>query len=316
MKNLKTFEAFSIIPKYFRKENIELRNKKNIIKDKLTKLMYAGFLSVDNNVYSSGSSVVTPIYKPNKITKTTNKNGKIGNTFIKSHYGSGYFEINDDLTIDVFGSVTICNTRDHNLFDGIKFNIIAGNFNALYVYDIFDFYPEIVYDEVVIKDCGLNSFKDLPIKIIYGDKLNFSNNNLTSFEGIPEILGKDCSLDISSNDISTLDFLPKNIGEIEFYLNPISNIKLDEKDFDGDGYCNTLLDYLFYDIRSNGGNDYNLFLEYDPIHPPDDSSGKQRNGLGKSIIYLSKLNDFLDEVGFKPLSVTAQIKQYYTIIEW
>lgn len=32
MKNLKTFEAFSIIPKYFRKENIELRNKKNIIK--------------------------------------------------------------------------------------------------------------------------------------------------------------------------------------------------------------------------------------------------------------------------------------------
>lgn len=53
------------------------------------------------------NGVATPVYKPNKIVKKTNKNGKIGNTFIKSHYGSGYFEINDDLTIDVFGSVSI-----------------------------------------------------------------------------------------------------------------------------------------------------------------------------------------------------------------
>lgn len=54
MKNIKTFEAFSLLPKYFRKENSELRNKKNIIKEKLTKLMEAEILSVNNTIYNGG----------------------------------------------------------------------------------------------------------------------------------------------------------------------------------------------------------------------------------------------------------------------
>lgn len=315
MKNIKTFEAFSLLPKYFRKENTELRNKKNIIKEKLTKLMEAEVLSVNNTIYRGDVADITVVYKPNKIVKKTNKNGKIGNTLIKTSDRYGYFEINDDLTIDVFGSVAIYNTRDHNLFDGIKFNIIVGDFKVKYVYEIFDFYPEIVYDSVVITDCGLNSFEDLPIKTIYGKKLDFSNNNLTSFEGIPELLGNDCELNMTSNDISIVEFIPKNISEIECYLNPINYLKLDTKNFDGDGYDNSLLAYLLFDIRK-GSNDYNLFLEYDPIHPSDESSGKQSNGVGKSIIYLSKLNEFLEEVGFMPLRVTDQIRKYYKVEEW
>lgn len=262
-----------------------------------------------------GDGVATPVYKFNKIVKKTNKNGRIGNTLIKTSDRYGYFEINDDLTIDVFGSVFVYNTRDHNLFEGIKFNIIVGDFKVKYVYEMFDFYPEIVYDSVVITDCGLNSFDELPIKTIYGKKLDFSNNNLTSFEGIPELQGNNCELSMISNDISTLEFIPKNISEIECYLNPINYLKLDTKNFDGDGYDNSLLAYLLFDI-SKGGNDYELFLEYNPIHPADESSGRQSNGVGKSIIYLSKLNDFLDEVGFMPLKVTDKLKQYYKIVEW
>ena len=322
MRNLQTFEAFSLLPKYFSKESRELRNKKNIIKEKLKKLMEDDVLSVNNTIYQRGSNV-TPVYKPKRIEKKANKYGRIGNTFIKANNDRyGYFDINDDLTIDVYGSVYIENpTRGRGLED-IKFNMIVGDFKTQYSFNEFDHFPEIVYGDLVVKDCGLDSFKQLPTKMVYCRKLDVSGNNLTSFEGMPELIPRsnvaNITIDITSNDIYSLEFFPNNpnIDDVESYLNPIINIRLSyEGDENVDGGYRDFLSFLLNDIRERGGYEFDLYLEYDPIHPSDGSSGKRTNGVNRAILYLDRMNAFLTEVGFKPLEVTKQLKHYYKVIE-
>lgn len=322
MRNLQTFEAFSLLPKYFSKESRELRNKKNIIIEKLKKLMEDGILSVNNTIYQGGSTT-TPVYKPKKIVKKVNKSGRIGNTLIKTNNDYGYFDINDDLTIDVYGSVYIENPARGKGLEGIKFNMVVGDFKTQYSFDEFDHLPEIVYGDLVVKDCGLDSFKQLPTKIVYCKKLDVSGNNLRSFEGMPELIPRtnvaNILINITSNDIYSLDFFPNNpnIDEVESYLNPIINLVLSyegEGNEDGGGYRD-LLTYLIYDITSREGYKYDLYLEYDPIHPPDETSGKTTNGLPKAILYLDRMNAFLTEIGFLPLNVTNTIKQHYKVVE-
>lgn len=294
MKNIKTYETFSLIPKYFSKENRNKRNRKSEIISILQKLLNSDCLIINNNYYNPGA------LKVHGVKIEVNKNGSIGNTQLNG----GCFNINDDGTIDVYGSVII-RGGDKSSFNGIKFRYIIENFKQIYYY-YFDHLPEKVYGNLTLKDCGINSFKELPIKFVKGD-VNLSGNNISTFENIFEFNG---DLDISSNDIYSMDFFPENFtGDLEFYLNPIINIKIVEQDNKGYDYIggdDSLISYLVNDIKVNSGYKLELFNDYDPIRPPD-SSGK------KPIIYLERLNSFLNEVGFKDLLVNNAIKRYYTI---
>lgn len=104
------------------------------------------------------------------------------------------YHINDDLSVDVNGSVNISEENITKI--PVQFNFINGDF-----------------------DCGYNllsTLKGVP-KNISGNFI-CCNNNLFDMEYSPEVVGGSC--DYSNNNITSLLNSPKNIGT---YLNVYKN---------------------------------------------------------------------------------------------
>lgn len=127
------------------------------------------------------------------------------------------YTINDDLTVDVDGDVTISNKGLTNI--PIKFNKVNGHFHCSFnKLTSLEGCPKEVNGRFTVNHNRLTSLKGCPIKVNGG--FNCSNNRITSL--------KDCHSEIngdfncSRNKLTLLEYIPKNInGEFECNDNPL-----------------------------------------------------------------------------------------------
>lgn len=250
---------------YFKKENKDKRNQIKAIKAGIIKLVNGYKLRIDN---SWGNE-----FK--------------GNTRLSTDHGTVWININDDLTVDVIGKVGI--RFGYDIKDlPCKFNIVTENFFVELSYAIESFihkFPEKVGNNLSIKDCGLDSLKNLPTKHV-GGKFDCQGNNLKTLEGIPE-----CDeIKADSNDIYTFEGLENFRGDVSLYLNPINNIS-----FNDDKETISLEQLIIrtsvhnrQDLQDVDSN-LDIFKSCDPIHPPLTKGGKP-------IIYLNRMNAFADQL--------------------
>lgn len=192
-----------------------------------------------------------------------------------------YIRILDNLSIDVSGDLTIYYS---NKLD-IKFNKITGTFRLerSHMINLMNL-PNIILGNCYLNENGIDSFKSLPIKSI-GGNLEITGNNIKTLENVPEIGG---IIDLSYNDIYSLDIILKNT--IYITGNPIGFNLLKNNRI-----------YNMYEICKDE-KIYDLYKDFDPIR----SSTK-----GKPILYMDRLNMFLDYTGYKIHS--SNLKQYYNV---
>ncbi len=244
------------------------------------------------NYFSKSEKMKREIVKQVKSLITSNYiqisgHGEITDGYIRLYYNI-YIKVLEDGSVDVLGDLYI-NSFDKTL--SVKFNKINGDLsvrNCWYMKG-FDNLPSIITGNCTITDCGIDSFKDLPIKKITG-KLDISNNNIQSLEGIPDVDGE---IEMDYNDIYSLDIILKK--NINFTGNPIESISLLK-----DNYF-----YNLYDVCKDDRN-YDLFKDFDPIRPPEKG--------GKPILYMDRLNMFLEYTGYTLHSSIQRIKSNYNVI--
>ena len=264
---------------YFSKESKDKRKKIKEIKGGFIKLINAYKLRIDNNWGDAPK----------------------GNTLLNTNYGRMWININDDFTVDIYGNVGI--RFGHDIEDlPCKFNKVDGDFYVELSYGINSFidkFPERVEGKLTIKDCGLDSLKDLPTKYV-GNKFSCSSNNLQTLEGLPEYIGDD--IDADSNDIYTFDGLENYEGQISVYLNPIQSIKFYDKadDYNLQNLIVETSAHNRYDRDSN----LDVFKSCDPIRPPKEG--------GKPIIYLNRMNAFADELDIQ-FYLSNQVRKDYDV---
>lgn len=122
-------------------------------------------------------------------------------------------------------------------------------------------------------------------KIVTGN-FDCNDNKISTLEGIPKVNGYS---DFSKNLIYNYDYIDDYIDltKINMRNNPIDELKLK--------LFSTQKAPLYFE----------LFKEYDPIHPDNDN---------KPVIYQNRLNDFYDNIGKDRLDLTKDyILKYYTI---
>jgi hypothetical protein len=287
MNNIKTFEKFSDfyktklkdIPKYFSKDNREKRTKKDFIENQLIQLINNKILIIKEGLWLSNFPI-------------PHGDSKVGNLKLKTKQGTFHVQLKNDYTIDVYGSVTITKSGD---FTGIKFNQIAKDFKMMNC-NKYDFLPEKVWGNMILDDCDISSLKEIPTKEVKGN-FDVSNNYINDFEGIPIISGEDVEFNFQYNNIYTMDYFPSHIKDIIYHGNPIEHIRISKGKLDT---YDTLISYLVQNPTM-----LELFLEYDPIRPPDSNK--------RPTIYLDRMNDFLATFGFNDLEVTRALRNKYNI---
>ena len=124
------------------------------------------------------------------------------------------YTINDDLTIDVDGSVNLFRRDLIELPDYIQFGVVRGNFH-----------------------CGSNkltSLRGVPREV--GGSFNCGINKLTSLEGAPEKVGN--VFNCTYNNITSLKGAPKEVGG-DFYcsVNELTSLIGAPKEVRGSFYC-------------------------------------------------------------------------------
>lgn len=278
MKYIKTFESLPIGQRlyntkvkdfftYFNKENRDKRSDIEKLKKILINLVNKNKFRVSNDIY-----------------KTGNKSSKKGNTVLETYNGKMYIDVLDDLSVNVYGSVGF-HGRDIGKLP-VKFNEVTGDFKIDCCYDLHSLeeFPIKVGGNLRIVDSGIESLVGLSTKEV-GGYFKCDGNNLKTLEGIPDkIVGK---IHAELNDIYTLEFLPKYFKfntSIDLYLCPISKIQLDDDDDNG-------FDSL-YKILLRNKDTYNLFMDYDPIRPPEKINGRP-------ILYIDILKMFAESISMK-----------------
>ena len=137
----------------------------------------------------------------------------------KRYYSDG-FTINDDMSINVHGSVRLSRKRLDQL--PLKFKKIDGSFDCSnnLLFNL-DGSPEIVKFNFSCGNNDINSLKGGP-KIVERD-FSCVNNQLTSLEGCPEVIGG--GLYCSNNKITSFEGLPEFFEQkIIAINNPINEI--------------------------------------------------------------------------------------------
>lgn len=135
-------------------------------------------------------------------------------------YAISNYIINDDLSVDINGDVSLDNLdKIHNVdYIPLNFNHVSGNFDISYN--------------------SLASLKGCPKYV--GGNFNCAYNDLTSLEFGPLYVGGDYSA--VENHLVTLDYLPNSCTELFISNNFITNVssqqisKIDIGYFDGIGY--------------------------------------------------------------------------------
>lgn len=283
---LKTYEGFSLVPKYFSKESKERRGNKETIKRNLRTLLEEKLININTSIK------YYDIYK--RAKRSDNLDG---------------FFINDDLTIDIVGDIEINIENAHfaylDILKSLRFNTIVGNFKMKDRFGRrkltnYDFLPHTVSDDMDLTGNNIESFSQLPIKEVKGS-LILNDNNISTLENMP----KARYIQLIANKIYSLDNLDsgdKRINKLSLRSNPIENIR-----FIRGQYHIPLLELLFQDSDA-----FDLFIEYDPIHPPVNTGYKP-------ILYLDRLLSFMDaydlELDSKKTKYTSHdgFKKYYDV---
>lgn len=121
--------------------------------------------------------------------------------------------INDDLTVDVEGSVNMEGNiilKDEIKELPIQFGVVKGNFNiSKRGLTTLKGCPYKVYGNFEVTNNDLNSLKNAPL-IVTGN-FNITQNNIASLEGCPEKIGKSFFAD--NNKLKTLEYGPKEVGD-------------------------------------------------------------------------------------------------------
>jgi hypothetical protein len=285
MKYIKTFESLPIGQKlyntkvkdvftYFNKENRDKRSDIEKLKKTLINLVNKNHFRVNNDIYKSNKSSF-----------------KKGNTILNTYYGKMYIDILEDLSVNVYGSVGF-HGRDMGKLP-VKFNEVTGDFKVECCYDLesLEEFPIKVGGNLRIVDSGIESLVGLSTKEV-GGYFKCDGNNLKTLEGIPDkIVG---NIHAELNDIYTLDFLPKDFKfnkSIDLYLSPISKIHLNETNADGYGSLSELL------LKNK--DTYDLFMDYDPIRPPEKTRGFKPGKSPKPILYVDILKMFAESIGME-----------------
>lgn len=263
MIHLKTYEGFSLVPKYFSKESKERRNNKETIKRNLRTLLNEKLLNINTSVK------YYDIYK--RAKRSDNLDG---------------FFINDDLTIDIVGDIEINLEDAHfaytDILKTLRFNTIVGDFKMkdrfygrIRKLTNYDFLPHTISGDIDLTGNYIESFSQLPVKEVKGT-LILNDNNISSLDNMPNAN----YIQLIANKIYSLDNLEsgdKRINKLSLRSNPIENIRFIRGQFHV-----PLLEFLF-----NDSDAFDLFKEYDPIHPPV-------NKGDKPILYLDRLQSFMD----------------------
>ena len=115
------------------------------------------------------------------------------------------YTINDDMTIDVNGTVMFAEIPGGRIPDGIKFNIINGNLycnnNKLIS---LEGCPEVVSNDFCCYNNKLTSLEGGPKKV--GRHFHCYRNELTTLEGCPKEIGGDFCCTI--NKLDNLKYMP------------------------------------------------------------------------------------------------------------
>lgn len=145
-----------------------------------------------------------------------NNNTKIEKEKIKAElenlHISSYL-INDDLTVDVYGSVMLINRLFKEL--PFKFNRITKDFN--------------------VHHCNIRSFKNFP-NIVKGSLIVVDNNKLTSMDGFPKEIGGNIA--INDNRIEKLESMPEIvIGNFDCSGNLLTSLEGSPQKIKGKFIC-------------------------------------------------------------------------------
>jgi hypothetical protein len=197
------------------------------------------------------------------------------------------FDINSDLTVDVYADIDI---RNKNLYElPCNFGKVDGNF---YVSDnqLKDFkgFP----NEVGRMLCGGNEFENLNgcTNIIRGD-FNCSDCKLTSLEGGPQII--DGYYSFTGNLITNFKGFPKDFKNSIFYdRNPISEVM--------DIFLKTFNGY----ITRQGGGDIGQLI--DLINKHDVIDGDNINWLSVEEIFY----EYIPGIAIDPLNLNNYLKMW------
>lgn len=130
------------------------------------------------------------------------------------------YTINDDLTVDVKGTVDLENKG--LIYLPLQFGTVRGNFliGSNYLTSLLGS-PFEVYGDVEIQHNKITSLEH--ISLATGSYF-LSHNNITSLKGLPTIIHKD--LRCSSNELKNLEFGPKEIkGLCDYSRNKINTLE-------------------------------------------------------------------------------------------
>ena len=246
------------------------------------------------------------------------------------------YTINDDMSIDVDGDVSLNN---YGLFElPLTFRKVTGYFDCLnnqlttlkgapievgehfdannnYLTNL-DYLPKKIEEDIYIANNKLTSLKGLP-EVVYGDvycthnKLtNFegspkevygtftcAGNDITSLKGCPEFIEKDFS--INKNKVTSFEYGPKKIGNNYFAgQNPIFNMDGFETEFGGKLFLegNTPIGLLIHKVDNEC---VNFFKKIKVV------KGKELNI--KRLQYLGTMFSL-------PRDYNKLIEKYYTIV--
>jgi hypothetical protein len=162
--------------------------------------------------------------------------------------------------------------------------------------------------------CSLNKLTSLegcPSRV--GGYFDCANNKLTSLDGSPTIVGGD--FDCNNNQLTSLEGCPSNIGDFDCSHNQLTSLEGCPSNVGGDFSCfNNKLTSLsgapnivsgYFNCGYNPVDElYSLFNDYskvelfnymDIVYDPEGDDKRH-------VIYLVKLNEFLKEIGKKPVN--------------
>jgi hypothetical protein len=195
------------------------------------------------------------------------------NSICKKYKIKNYTVVDGKVNVD--GNVNLSNRGLTKL--PISFGVVTGNFYCSYN--------------------KLTSLEGCPSSV--GDYFNCYNNLLTSLEGGPSSVGGGFSC--NANQLTSLEGGPNSVGGVfSCSNNKLTSLEGCPDSIGGDFYCGNNPIYelysLFYDYSK-----VELFNYMDIVYEPEEGDDP------RPVIYLDKLNSFLEEIG-KP--VVTSLKNY------
>ena len=149
------------------------------------------------------------------------------------------YTINDDISIDVKGDVTLVKIPDGRIPEGIKFNIVNGDFECYGInLTSLEGCPEKVSGDFDCSENKLTTLEGCPKEV--GDNFYCFFNMLTSLKGCPEKVGNNFCC--CNNELTSIKGSPKVIsGTFDCTNNKLTSLEGAPEKVRGSFFCNSNL---------------------------------------------------------------------------